>query len=162
MIHIEENLLRVTRLIYLWRSFITYHRLQWCIFVEVEDRSFYNWSKYSGKVWPFDNSSCSGDTNDFDKHLTGPWVVLLINRHFTLQWRHDERDGVSNQQHRDCLLNRLGADQRKHQSYASLAFVRGIHRLPVNYPHKGQSTRKIFPFDDVIMSLGSYPMKQYR
>ena len=29
------------------------------------------------------------------------------------------------------------ADQRKHQSSASLAFVRGIHRWPVNSPHKG-------------------------
>ena len=28
------------------------------------------------------------------------------------------------------------ADQRKHQSSASLAFVRGIHRGPVNSPHK--------------------------
>ena len=28
------------------------------------------------------------------------------------------------------------ADQRKHQSSASLAFVRGIHRWPVNSPHK--------------------------
>ena len=43
------------------------------------------------------------------------------------------------------------ADQRKHQSSASLAFVRGIHRGPVNSPHKGPVTRKIFPFDDVIM-----------
>ena len=43
------------------------------------------------------------------------------------------------------------ADQRKHQSYASLAFMRGIHRGPVNSPHKGPVTRKIFPFDDVIM-----------
>ena len=44
-----------------------------------------------------------------------------------------------------------GADQRKHQSYASLAFVRGIHRWPVNSPHKWPVTRKMFPFDDVIM-----------
>ena len=44
-----------------------------------------------------------------------------------------------------------GADQRKHQSSASLAFVRGIHRRPVNSPHKGPVTRKVFPFDDVIM-----------
>ena len=44
-----------------------------------------------------------------------------------------------------------GADQRKHQSSASLAFVRGIHRCPVNSPHKWPVTRKIFPFDDVIM-----------
>ena len=31
-----------------------------------------------------------------------------------------------------------GAGQRKNQSSASLAFVRGIHRLPVNSPHKVQ------------------------
>ena len=44
------------------------------------------------------------------------------------------------------------ADQRKHQSSASLAFVRGIHRGPVNSPHKWPViTRKMFPFDDVIM-----------
>ena len=43
------------------------------------------------------------------------------------------------------------ADQRKHQSSASLAFVRGIHRGPVNSPHKWPVTRKMFPFDDVII-----------
>ena len=44
-----------------------------------------------------------------------------------------------------------GADQRKHQSSASLAFVRGIHWWPVNSPHKGSVKQKMFPFDDVIM-----------
>ena len=44
-----------------------------------------------------------------------------------------------------------GTDQRKHQSSASLVFVRGIHRWPVNSPHKGPVTRKMFPFYDVIM-----------
>ena len=44
-----------------------------------------------------------------------------------------------------------GADQRKHQSSASLAFVRGIHRGPVNSPHKWPVKRKMFQFDDVIM-----------
>ena len=45
-----------------------------------------------------------------------------------------------------------GADQRKHQSSTSLAFVRGIHRWLVNsQQHKGQLTRMMFPFDDVIM-----------
>ena len=43
------------------------------------------------------------------------------------------------------------ANQRKHQSSASLAFVRGIQRGPVNSPHKWPVTRKMFPFDDVIM-----------
>ena len=45
-----------------------------------------------------------------------------------------------------------GADQRKPQSSASLAFVRGIHRGPVNSLHKWPVTRKMFPFDDVIMN----------
>ena len=45
----------------------------------------------------------------------------------------------------------LDADQRKHQSSAALAFVRGTHWGPVNSPHKWPVTRKIFPFDDVIM-----------
>ena len=45
-----------------------------------------------------------------------------------------------------------GGDQRKHQSSASLAFVRGIHRWPVSSPHKWPATRRMFPFDDVIMS----------
>ena len=44
-----------------------------------------------------------------------------------------------------------GADQRKHQRPASLVFVRGIHRWPVNSPHKGPVTRKMFSFDDVIV-----------
>ena len=44
-----------------------------------------------------------------------------------------------------------GVDQRKTQSSVSLAFVRRIHRWPVNSPHKGPVTRKMFPFDDVIM-----------
>ena len=43
------------------------------------------------------------------------------------------------------------ADQRKHLSSASLAFVQGIHRGSVNSPHKWSVTRKMFPFDDVIM-----------
>ena len=50
-----------------------------------------------------------------------------------------------------------GADQRKHQSSASLAFVRGIHRSPVNSLHKWPVTRKMFPFDDVIMTDDSIP-----
>ena len=44
-----------------------------------------------------------------------------------------------------------GADQRKHQSYASLAYS-GIYRSPVNSPpHKWPVTSEIFPFHDVIM-----------
>ena len=49
---------------------------------------------------------------------------------------------------------------QKHQSFASLAFVWGIHRGPVNSPHGWPVTRKMSPFDDVIMgNLSS--MHQY-
>ena len=44
------------------------------------------------------------------------------------------------------------ADQNKHQRSTSLAFVRGIHRSPVNSPHKWPVTQKMFLFDDVIMT----------
>ena len=46
-----------------------------------------------------------------------------------------------------------GADQRKHQSSASLAFVRGIYQWPMNSTRKGPVTREMFPFDDVIMAM---------
>ena len=80
----------------------------------------------------------------------------FLSRKFiwTLQWRHNERDGVSNNRRLHCLFNcGWGADQRKHQSSASPAFVRGIHRWSVNSPHKRPVTRKMFPFDDVIMEI---------
>ena len=51
-----------------------------------------------------------------------------------------------------CSTVCSGADQINHQSSASLAFVRGIHRSPVNSQHKGEVTRKMFPCDDFIMS----------
>ena len=51
-----------------------------------------------------------------------------------------------------------GTDHRNLQSSASLAFVTGIHRAPVNSPHKGPVTRKIIPFEDIIMRI----CQQYR
>ena len=68
------------------------------------------------------------------------------------QWRHNACDGVSN--HRVSIVYPtvcLGADQRKRQSSASLAFVWGIHRWRVDSPHKGPVTRNMFPLDNVII-----------
>ena len=53
-----------------------------------------------------------------------------------------------------CVIS--GKDQREYQSSASLAFVRGIHRGPVNSPHKRPVMRKVSPFDDVIMGSHIY------
>ena len=41
---------------------------------------------------------------------------------------------------------------QKHQSSASLAFVSGIYRWPVNSPHKWPVMRQMFLFDDAIMN----------
>ena len=56
-----------------------------------------------------------------------------------------------------------GADQRKFQSSTSLAFLRGIHRWPVNSPHKGPVRRKMLPFDYdyVIMNDNIYPINSF-
>ena len=53
-----------------------------------------------------------------------------------------------------------GTYQRKHQSSASLDFVRGIHRWPMNSPHNGPVKRKMFPFDDFIMHIDKSCMEQ--
>ena len=55
-----------------------------------------------------------------------------------------------------CSTICSGTDQRKHQSFALLACVRGIHRWPVNSPHKRQVMRKMFPFDDVTVSCSDW------
>ena len=79
-------------------------------------------------------------------------IMTWVPRGYTsLQCRHNEWDGVSNQRRLDCLLGRLFRRRTKHQSSASLAFVRGIHRWPVDTLHKGSVTRKMFPFDYAIM-----------
>ena len=75
---------------------------------------------------------------------------------FPLQWRHNERDGVSNHQPYHCLHNRLF---RRRSKKTSKLLVTGlcvwwIHWWPVNSPHKWPVTRKMFPFDDVIMWIG--------
>ena len=64
---------------------------------------------------------------------------------------NDIRMGAIASQITSLTIVYSGADQRKLQSSASLAFVQGIHRRPVNSPHKWPVTRKMFPFDDVIM-----------
>ena len=66
----------------------------------------------------------------------------------TLHWRDNECDGVSNHKSNDCLLNRIFRRRSKKTSK-----LRITGRWPVNSPHKGPVTRKMFPFDDVIMII---------
>ena len=74
------------------------------------------------------------------------------NTHFTLHWRHNDHDGVSNHQHHGCLINRLFRRRSKKTSKRRVAgLCVGNSPRPVNFPHKGPVTRKMFPFEDVIM-----------
>ena len=45
-----------------------------------------------------------------------------------------------------------GADQKKTSKLRVIGICVGIHRWPVNSPHKWPVTRKMLPFDDVIMN----------
>ena len=86
------------------------------------------------------------------------WKVIFFNRYhwwsyWWLQWRHNEPDWVSNHQPHDCLLNRLFRLRSKKTSKLRVTgLCEGIHRGPVNSPHKWPVAQKMFPFDDVIMS----------
>ena len=71
---------------------------------------------------------------------------------FTLRWRQNGRNSVSNHQPGHCLLSLLfGRRSRKTSKLRVTGLCVGNSPGPVNSPHKGPVTRKMFPFDDVIM-----------
>ena len=70
----------------------------------------------------------------------------------TLQWRHNERNGVSNHRRLDCLSNRLFMRKAKKSSKLPVTdLCKGNPPVSGGFPHKGPVTREMFPFDDVIM-----------
>ena len=72
--------------------------------------------------------------------------------YITLRWRHNDHTGVSNHQPHGCLLNRLFRRRsNKTSKLRGTGLCAGNSPGPVNSPHKGPVTRKMFPFDDVIM-----------
>ena len=87
------------------------------------------------------------------------WPDLLVG--LSLQWRHNDHDSVSNHQPHGCLLNRLFRRRSKKTSKLRVTgLCVGNSPRPVNSPHKGPVTRKMFPFDDVIMVSGVLCQKQ--
>ena len=72
---------------------------------------------------------------------------------YSLRWRHNDHAGVSNHQPHGCLLNRLFRRRSKKTSKLRVTgLCEGNSPGPVNSPYKGPVTRKMFLFDDVIMS----------
>ena len=79
------------------------------------------------------------------------WQTFRQNL-YSLWWRRKGHGGVSNHQPHGCLLNRLFRRRSKKTSKLRVtALCVGNSPGPVNSPHKGPVTRKMFPFDDVIM-----------
>ena len=86
------------------------------------------------------------------KNKHSQWAKL----DFSLQWRHNDHNSVSNHQPHDCLLNRLFRRRSKKTSKLRVTgLCVGNSPGPVNSPHKGPVTRRMFPFDDVIMNTAS-------
>ena len=76
------------------------------------------------------------------------WYIQLSIFLSSLRWHHNGRDSVSNHQPYDCLLNRLF---RRRWKKTSKFRVTGL--CAGKSPHKWPVTRKMFPFDDVIMLI---------
>ena len=71
---------------------------------------------------------------------------------FPLQWCHNDHDCVSTHQPGGCLLNPLFRHRSKKTSKLRVTgLCVGNSPGPVNSPHKWPVTRKVFPFDEVIM-----------
>ena len=81
-----------------------------------------------------------------------PHIIHMVCS--SLWWRHNDHDSVSNHQPHECLLNRLfGRRSKKTSKLRVTGLCVGNSPGPVNSPHKGPVTRKMIPFDDVIMLL---------
>ena len=84
------------------------------------------------------------------------WGIGIVPPHFTFHYNYVTMGSMASQITSLTVVYSTfysGADERKHQSSASLAFVSGIHRGPVNSPHKWPVTRKMFSFDVVIIFI---------
>ena len=127
-----ECILGFVRWIYYGHLHTLKTKIKWtpCQHFDADFRSFYPW-----------------------KHLNSPHKGPALRKACPLQWRHNERHGVSNYRRLHCLLNCWYRPRSKKTSkLASLASVWGIHWWLVKSPHKRPVTRKMFLFDDVIMS----------
>ena len=81
-------------------------------------------------------------------------VKATLATDFTLQWRNNERKCDPNHQRLDCLLNRLFLRKSKKTSMLRVTGI-CVENSPVTgeFPHIGTVTRKMFPFDGVIISI---------
>ena len=128
------------------------HNKTVCIFLGIYCISDSNWYKI---IWICDSFCCLVDfAIEMSRYLffanKNGILPGIVGYGLPLQWRHNERNDPSNHQPHICLLNRLF---RRRLKKISKLRVTGLceGNSPVNSQHKGPVTRKMFPFDDVIM-----------
>ena len=110
-----------------------------------------HWKKNDKTLMGGVNSKLTFQFNVCINHCAGDG---LVNNCQTLRWRHNDHDRVSNHQPHGCLLNRLFRRRSKKTSKLRVTgLCVGNSPGPVNSPHKGPVTRKMFSFDDVIMFI---------
>ena len=103
---------------------------------------------------------CNYIVNGYDSGNQSPRDCMPIHKPTTLQWRHYRRDGVSNHQHRLCLLNRLFRRRSKKISKLRVTgLCTGNSPVTGEFPPKWPVTRKMFPFDDVTRGLSRIKLK---
>ena len=103
-----------------------------------------------GKMYSFNPLFCSIYSQR--EELSIPIRNPTENANPALRWRRNEHDGVLNRQPFHCLLSRLfGRRSKKTSKLRVTGLCVGNSPGPVNSSHEGPGTRKIFPFDDVIM-----------
>ena len=124
-----------------------------CIYYE-RLRQLRPWSHISLRIYFFKPNGVVAPSIRIPEIYSIPWHLNLnqppVLRHITMGTIASQITSLIN------VYSTVysGADQRNHESSASLAFVWGIHRRPVNSLHKWPVTRKMFPFDDVIKQKG--------
>ena len=120
----------------------------WFILVNMGSANGLSPLQHQATTWTDEETLSVGTIGTNDFHSTR--YIWKYRLQIALQWRHNGHDSISNHQPHNCLLNRLF---RRRSKKTSKLCVTGLcaGNSPVNSPHKGPVTRKMIPFDDVIM-----------
>ena len=140
------------------KGLITNNQLEMDIQSAIYVKSYFTYWMHNCDFWCVMKASHSIETNTF---IVAHWQVCCLKSwcwlHFLAVHYNDVIMGAIASQITSLMIVYSNiysdADQRKHQSSASLAFLWGIHRGPVNFPHKWPVMQKMFPVDDVIMAI---------
>ena len=93
------------------------------------------------------------NTNISAYHIHSPDMLASWHGN-TLQWHHNERDGVAHHQPQDCLRNCIFRCRSKKTSKILVTgLCEGNSPVTGEFPHTGPVTRKMFPFDDVVTNF---------